>query len=145
VVTGIGGVHANFMYEEILSTAPHIDFVLRGEGELTAPDLMSCLSMGRDPASVRASRTGTASASSPPRNAPSSSRSTACRRVDLVDWDIYRFYPMPETRLAIVSSSRGCNQACSSAASSRSGSARGAGVRPRTSWTSCRCFGTSTE
>ena len=32
---------------------------------------------------------------------------------DLVDWGIYCFYPMPETNLAIVSSSRGCDQACS--------------------------------
>jgi anaerobic magnesium-protoporphyrin IX monomethyl ester cyclase len=114
VVTGIGGVHANFMYEEVLDTTPAVDFVLRGEGEQTTPELMACLSAGDDVSKVRgiAYREGGKAVATPSRPfLHSLDRLPAAW--DLVDWDIYKFYPMPETRLAIVSSSRGCNQTCS--------------------------------
>jgi anaerobic magnesium-protoporphyrin IX monomethyl ester cyclase len=54
VVTGIGGVHAHFMYEEVLRIdGDVVDFVLRGEGERTTPDLVRCLDAGDDPGKVR--------------------------------------------------------------------------------------------
>ncbi|MDP2181550.1 MAG: radical SAM protein [Actinomycetota bacterium] len=116
VVTGIGGVHAHFMYEEVLDLdGDVVDYVLRGEGELTAPELVACLTAGEDPGRVA----GIAF-----RDAGGVVRATPTRPLiddldslptawDLVDWDLYSFYPMPDTGLAIVSSSRGCDQACS--------------------------------
>lgn len=115
VVTGIGGVHAHFMYREVLERdGSVVDYVLRGEGERTAPELMTCLAAGDDPAKVLGIafvRDGGVVATSPrPFIHDLDALTTAW---DLVDWEIYRFYPMPDTKLAIVSTSRGCDQQCS--------------------------------
>jgi anaerobic magnesium-protoporphyrin IX monomethyl ester cyclase len=39
----IGGVHATFMFEEVLRTVPEIDVVVRYEGEFTMPELADAL------------------------------------------------------------------------------------------------------
>jgi len=114
IVTGVGGVHANFMYEEILTRdGDAIDYVLRGEGEVTAPELVECLNSGDDPRKVAGIvfvENGTVHVT--PRRPFLASLDDASTAWDLVDWDLYRFYPLPQTHLATVSSSRGCNQAC---------------------------------
>ncbi|MDZ4655441.1 MAG: radical SAM protein [Coriobacteriia bacterium] len=114
VTTGVGGVHAHFMYEEVLTEhGDVVDFVLRGEGEVTAPELMRCLADGSDPTAVAgiAFNRDDAVVVTPTRPFLKSldGLSTAW---DLVDWSLYRFYPLPETNLAVVSTSRGCDQSC---------------------------------
>lgn len=114
VVTGIGGVHVDFMYAESLrEDGDAIDFVLRGEGEQTAPELMRCLAEHGDPAKVRgiAFMRDSELVVTPSRPFLASLDGLPMAW-DLVDWDIYHFYPLPDTHLAIVSTSRGCNQAC---------------------------------
>lgn len=115
VVTGIGGVHAHFMYDEVLSTdGDAVDFVLRGEGEVTAPKLARCLDAGHDPGDVAgiAFREGDRVVATPARPFLTSLDDLPTAW-DLVDWDLYEFFPLPDTNLAVVSSSRGCDQACS--------------------------------
>lgn len=114
VVTGIGGVHANFMYEEVLTRdGDAVDYVFRGEGEVTVAELVTCLNAGDDPSKVAGiafMRDGAVHATAKrPFLASLDNMPTAW---DLVDWGLYRFYPMPEAHLATVSSSRGCDQAC---------------------------------
>lgn len=115
VVTGVGGVHAHFMYEEVLTRdADAVDYVLRGEGELTVPDWLTCLAAGDDPVKVRGIAfrdEGGRVVATPPR--PFIHDLDALPAAwDLVDWDLYRFYPLPDRRLAVLSTSRGCDQAC---------------------------------
>lgn len=43
----LGGVHATFMYKQVLSEAPWIDCIVRGEGEEIIVDLMNALEDGR--------------------------------------------------------------------------------------------------
>jgi len=114
VVTGIGGVHAHFMYEEVLTKHGHaVDYVLRGEGEVTTPELMNCLNAGDDPAKVHGIAFcrdgGVIATPARPFMTELDGLETAW---DLVDWDIYKFYPLPGSHLATVSTSRGCDQAC---------------------------------
>ncbi|MDO9557275.1 MAG: radical SAM protein [Coriobacteriia bacterium] len=114
VITGIGGVHTHFMYEEALTRhGDVIDFVLRGEGEVTAPELMCCLAEGGDPATVEGVvfKRNDVVVVTPTRPFLESLDGLATAW-DLVDWDLYRFYPLPETNLAVISTSRGCNQSC---------------------------------
>ncbi|MDZ4167145.1 MAG: radical SAM protein [Coriobacteriia bacterium] len=114
VVTGIGGVHAHFMYEEALTRdGDAIDFVVRGEGEVTTPELMRCLTEGGDPADVAGVafvRDGKVVAT--PERPFLAELDGLPMAWDLVDWTLYRFYPLPDTNLAVISSSRGCDQAC---------------------------------
>ncbi|GAB4281474.1 MAG: radical SAM protein [Coriobacteriia bacterium] len=115
VVTGIGGVHANFMYEEVLSRdGDAYDFVFRGEGERTVPELLECLDAGDDPSKVLgiAFRDESGGVIATPKRPFLEDLDGLATAWDLVDWDLYRFYPLPDARLATVSSSRGCDQAC---------------------------------
>ena len=114
VITGVGGVHAHFMWDEVLTRhGDAVDFVLRGEGEETAPALIACLDAGGDPSKVAGIayvRDGKPFATpSRPFIHDLDALPTAW---DLVDWDLYRFYPLPDRRLAIMSTSRGCDQSC---------------------------------
>ena len=114
VVTGIGGVHPHFMYDEVLANdGDAVDFVLRGEGEVTAPELMHCLDNGGDPtgiAGIAFVRDGKVVAT--PTRPFLTDLDNLPAAWDLVDWSLYRFYPLPDTNLAVISTSRGCDQAC---------------------------------
>ena len=46
----LGGVHATFMYKQVLSEAPWIDVIVRGEGEEICTELMLAIEDGRWPA-----------------------------------------------------------------------------------------------
>lgn len=115
IVTVIGNVHATFSYDELLKNDHDtIDFVVRGEGEVTLPELLSCLCAGDDPARVAglAFRNNGAVRVTPvrPYIADLDRLPTAW---DLVEWPIYRYRAKDNARLAIVSTSRGCQQQCS--------------------------------
>ncbi|MEM0217714.1 MAG: radical SAM protein [Candidatus Nezhaarchaeales archaeon] len=48
----IGGVHATFMWREVLNECPHVDYVVLGEGEESMLQLVECLGKGIKPRSV---------------------------------------------------------------------------------------------
>ncbi len=115
VVTGIGGVHAHFMYDEVLTkNGDAVDFVLRGEGEITLPELVECINAGDDLSKVEgiAYRDKNGGVIATPARPFVHDLDTLSTAWDLVDWSLYRFYPFPDTKLAIISTSRGCDQAC---------------------------------
>ena len=115
VITVAGGVHATFMAKDLLlATGSPVDYCVIGEGEATLPDLLACLAAGADPARVRgvACRQDGAVAYGPPR-AVTPDLEAVAPAWDLVNWNDYTYFPFPGSRLAIVSSSRGCSFACS--------------------------------
>jgi anaerobic magnesium-protoporphyrin IX monomethyl ester cyclase len=115
IVTVIGGVHAHFMYEEVLTEAGDVvDFVACGEGERTSVELARCFDAGDDHSKVRgiAYRDGDRVVATKPQPWLHS-LDRLPTAWDLVDWSLYEFFPLPDTNLAVVSSSRGCDQACS--------------------------------
>ena len=114
-VTVLGNVHATFCYDEIL-THDHasVDYIVRGEGEITLVELLHCLNAGDDPKKVKGLafwRDGgvevTAAASL------IHDLDSLPMAWDLVDWPIYTYRAKHDARLAIISSSRGCKQQCS--------------------------------
>jgi anaerobic magnesium-protoporphyrin IX monomethyl ester cyclase len=115
IVTVIGNVHATFSYDEML-THDHdkIDFVVRGEGEVTLPELLTCLNSSDDPAKVPGlafwQDGGVQVTAKRPYIQNLDALPTAW---DLVEWPIYSYRAKNNARLAIVSSSRGCQQKCS--------------------------------
>jgi anaerobic magnesium-protoporphyrin IX monomethyl ester cyclase len=115
IITVIGNVHPTFCYDELL-TARHdiLDFIVRREGEETMVDLMNCLSQGGDPAKVRSIafyKDGGVTAT--PERPFIQDLDALPMAWDLVDWPLYTYKPMDKSVLAVVSSSRGCNQQCS--------------------------------
>jgi len=115
IVTVIGNVHATFCYDDLLREAgTPIDYVVRGEGEITLPALLDCLNAGDDPAKVRGIafyRAGGVVATNQASFIENLDSLPAAW--DLVEWPIYSYHAKKDSRLAIVSSSRGCLMNCS--------------------------------
>ncbi|GAB4478108.1 MAG: hypothetical protein OHK0018_09100 [Erythrobacter tepidarius] len=49
----LGGIHATFMYAQVLAKAPHIDLIVRGEGEAIAVELFTASDQGCWPKDAR--------------------------------------------------------------------------------------------
>lgn len=122
VITGLGGVHATFMYAEILAGDPDaVDYCFRGEGELTSAELFIALRDGVDPATVPglafrgapASGDGDGDLVVTPARPFIPDLDDLIPAWDLVDWDLYTFFVVPGSRMATINTSRGCGQACS--------------------------------
>lgn len=114
IITMIGGVHASFMDKELLRENPEtIDFIIRGEGEETLRELLTCLEAQGDPFKVRGvsfSREGDI-IKSPPRTFAKNLDAFG-RAWDLIDWPQYTYYVYPGSRLGIINTSRGCDNIC---------------------------------
>jgi anaerobic magnesium-protoporphyrin IX monomethyl ester cyclase len=115
IVTALGNVHATFCYDEILlHDNKSVDFIVRGEGEVTLVELLGCLNVGDDPKKVSGLafwRDGGVVAT--PKAAYIQDLDALPMAWDLVDWPIYKYRAKHDARLAIISSSRGCQQQCS--------------------------------
>lgn len=115
IVTVLGNVHATFCYEEVLKANHNeVDYIVRGEGELTLPSLLNCLKANDDPRKVPGLAfyrdNGVVVTQKRPFIHDLDTLPTAW---DLVEWPIYTYRAKNDARLAIVSSSRGCQQKCS--------------------------------
>ncbi len=115
VITVLGNVHPNFMWEEIMKIHHCVvDYIVRGEGEITLPDLLDCHFAKDDPSKVKGVvfwNDGETLAT--PSREYIQDLDSLDGAWDLVDWNIYTYRPKRDSVLAIVNSSRGCNQHCS--------------------------------
>lgn len=112
----LGGVHATFLYHQVLTEAPWIDVIVRGEGEEILQNLVRAVAAGRwpaDRAGIRglAWREGDRIVASP--------AAPTLKDIDsldpdwsILDWDRYRYIPLG-TRVAIPNMARGCPFTCS--------------------------------
>lgn len=115
IITMVGNVHATFCYDELLK-GDHavLDYVVRGEGEETLPMLLHCLNAGDDPKKVPGVAFWRDGGVVVTPKAPYVQNLDALHTAwDLVEWPIYTYRAKNNARLAIVSSSRGCQQKCS--------------------------------
>ena len=112
VTTIIGGVHPNFMFEEVLENE-YIDYVVRGEGEETLTELLLSLEKGKGREKVKGISyiSGGKVVSTPPRPFIKDLDSLPAAW-DLIDWKAYRYFVIPKSRLGSVSTSRGCSHDC---------------------------------
>ncbi len=113
-ITVLGNVHPTFCWQEILEGHPSVpDFIVRGEGEATLVELLQAHFAESSPARVPgiAYREDGKAVATPPR--PFCHDLDALPAAwDLVRWQDYTYHAKPGSRLAIVSSSRGCKQGC---------------------------------
>ncbi|PKP67126.1 MAG: magnesium-protoporphyrin IX monomethyl ester anaerobic oxidative cyclase, partial [Alphaproteobacteria bacterium HGW-Alphaproteobacteria-8] len=112
----LGGVHATFMFNQILSEAPWIDVIVRGEGEEIFLDLIRAVDEGRWPAERRKIK-GLAFAED--GEIVATAAAPTVKNLDgitpdwsLLEWSKYIYVPLG-VRVAIPNMARGCPFTCS--------------------------------
>ncbi len=116
VRTVLGGIHATFMYKQVLSEADGIDVIVRGEGEEIIIELIRAMDEGRWPADRKsikglAYRDGDEIVATP--------AAPTVKDLDgitpdwsLLKWDSYIYVPLG-VKVAIPNMARGCPFTCS--------------------------------
>ena len=112
----LGGVHATFMYKQVLSEAPWVDVIVRGEGEEICTELMTTIRDGRWPADRHkikglAFHDGEKIVAT---QAASTVKDLEAIKPDwsILEWSNYVYIPL-NTRVAIPNLARGCPFTCS--------------------------------
>ena len=112
----LGGIHATFMFRQVLEEAPWVDVIVRGEGEEILVALMEALRDGRWPADRRrikglAFRDGD--------EIVATQAASTVKNLDAIDpdwsileWSKYIYVPLG-VRVAIPNMARGCPFTCS--------------------------------
>jgi len=113
--TILGGIHPTFMYGQVLTEAPWIDYIVRGEGEEIIVNLMRAIEAGTD-LTERHTINGlafrhedqiVATAAQP----PIANLDTLTPDWSLLEWDKYIYVPM-NVRVAVPNFARGCPFTC---------------------------------
>ncbi len=113
ITTIMGGVHASFMYNEIFSMTDSIDFIVRGEGEITIVELLKTISDSGNigmVAGVVYRKDGLVMVN--PQRPLMESLDGLSMAWELLDWQDYKYFILPGSRLGAVSTSRGCDKEC---------------------------------
>jgi anaerobic magnesium-protoporphyrin IX monomethyl ester cyclase len=112
----LGGIHATFMFRQVLTEAPWIDVIVRGEGEEIMVNLAEAVRDGRFTTDRRrikglAFRDGEEIVST---QAASTVKNLDCIKPDwsILEWDAYIYIPLG-VKVAIPNMARGCPFTCS--------------------------------
>lgn len=118
--TVIGGPHVTFMDEDTLRE-PYVDFVVRGEGEVTTAELADAIGGGGSFGHIKGLSylDDGVLVRNPDREPATELDSMPLPARDLLDMSLYRRAEMARRKLTSVISSRGCPSACSFCSSSR--------------------------
>ena len=112
----LGGVHATFMYKQVLSEAPWVDVIVRGEGEEILTELMCAVRDGRWPADKRQIKGLAFIDEGEIVATPAASTVKDLDGIDpdwtILEWEKYIYIPL-NTRVAIPNMARGCPFTCS--------------------------------
>jgi radical SAM superfamily enzyme YgiQ (UPF0313 family) len=106
-----GGPQASFCHEETMAAFP-VDVVVRGEGEVTFPELLECLAQGREPGDVRGVTFRRGSRVICTEERPFLSD------LDALPLPAYDLYPMARQPNAPIELTRGCPCRCTFCATS---------------------------
>ncbi|MGC9270178.1 magnesium-protoporphyrin IX monomethyl ester anaerobic oxidative cyclase [Acidiphilium sp.] len=115
-VTVLGGIHATFMYQQVLVEAPWIDVIARGEGEAIIVNLLNAVA-GGDWLGARANVRGLAyledgKVIATPAEPPLADVDTINPDWGILNWPNYNYIPLG-VRVAIPNFARGCPFTCS--------------------------------
>jgi anaerobic magnesium-protoporphyrin IX monomethyl ester cyclase len=112
----LGGIHATFMYGQVFSEAPWIDYIVRGEGEEIIVNLLRSIEAGSD---LKDRRNITGIAFVEDEQVVATPAHPPIRDLDetltpdwsLLNWDRYIYIPL-NCRVAVPNFARGCPFTC---------------------------------
>ena len=112
----LGGIHATFMYKQVLTEAPWVDVIVRGEGEEIFAELVTAIAGGGWPV-LRNDIAGLAFRDGD--NIVATQAAPTVKNLDaikpdwsLLEWEKYIYVPLG-VRVAIPNMARGCPFTCS--------------------------------
>ncbi|MFN7570803.1 MAG: magnesium-protoporphyrin IX monomethyl ester anaerobic oxidative cyclase [Betaproteobacteria bacterium] len=114
-VTVLGGIHPTFMYAQVLNEAPWIDYIVRGEGEEIAVELLQAIQDGthlarrREIQGVAFLEAGLVVAT--PARPVIRDLDALTPDWSLLEWDKYIYIPL-NCRVAVPNFARGCPFTC---------------------------------
>ncbi|MBE9541773.1 MAG: cobalamin-dependent protein [Proteobacteria bacterium] len=116
ITTIMGGIHPTFMYDELFElSGGSLDFVVRGEGEITIRELLLALEKGGDLSQVKgiAYKEDKKTVTTPGRQLMSPGELDNLPQAwDILEWEDYVYFIIPDTRLGAIATSRGCDKEC---------------------------------
>ncbi len=117
IVTVLGGIHATFMFSQVLGESPWIDAVVRGEGEAVFLNLVKAVDAGnfmqnRESVPGIAFRNEEGKIVSTAAEPPIADLDTITPDWGILDWSKYIYTPL-NVRVAIPNFARGCPFTCS--------------------------------
>ncbi len=113
IITFLGGIHPTFCWDEILrKDGDSVDFIIRGEGEITTTELLDHVFEGKDLNAPGIAYVKDGKIRATKQRPLVSNLDTLPAAWNLVEWKDYSFKTKKNSTLAVVSSSRGCTQKC---------------------------------
>ena len=115
IMTLLGGVHPTFMYDEIFATTDAVDYIVRGEGEHTLDEFLRTVDQSGDISKVRglAYRAGGETVKTADRPMMDAAALEALPKAwEAVEWEDYKYFIIPGSKLGAVDTSRGCDKDC---------------------------------
>lgn len=115
-VTVLGGIHGTFMYQQVLTEAPWIDCIVRGEGEAVLLNVVRAIDAGNWQ-ETRSTIRGVAyldgtKVIATPAEPPITDLDAISPDWSILEWEKYIYIPMG-VRVAIPNMARGCPFTCS--------------------------------
>ncbi|MBI3754114.1 MAG: cobalamin B12-binding domain-containing protein [Deltaproteobacteria bacterium] len=115
ITTLLGGIHPTFMDEEVFRLSASVDFIIKGEGEKTLAEFLQVREAGGDISKVRglAYKDGDSIVRTQTRPLMQAGEMDNLPKAwDLLDWEDYRYFIIPDSRLGAIDTSRGCTKDC---------------------------------
>lgn len=115
ITTLLGGIHPTFMDEEVFRLTDSVDFIIKGEGEKTLSELLKITEGGGDISTVKGLAYKKDNIIIRTQKRPlmqAGELDNLPKAWDLLDWEDYNYFIIPDSRLGAIDTSRGCTKDC---------------------------------